>query len=132
MNIDLTPVLASATTVQKAWGTEFWLTNTEKYCAKILALAPGWMCSIHSHDLKDETFLVLQGLVDLEVFREPRRQDGETTLWCSSRTLKPGESYRLRPRARHRFSSKYGAIILEVSTRHDDDDVFRLEESRPI
>lgn len=117
--VDLTRLLSASTKVAKKWGSEYWLTNTEKYCAKILELSPGWMCSMHRHDLKDETFLIISGLVFLE-------------LDLQNVVLYPGDSYRLKPRTWHRFSSAGGAMILEVSTEHSDEDVERREESRKI
>lgn len=132
MIIDLSPVLAAAKKVEKKWGTEFWLVNTELYCSKILELNPGWMCSTHSHPIKTETFIVLRGEVFLDLMNGPRLVDENTKLYYSRHVLKPGQSFLLKPNWRHRFSSKDGATILEVSTQHLDSDTVRIEESRQI
>ncbi|SRR6266481_5598686 len=114
--------------VPKIWGEEIWLTNTPMYCAKFLALKDGYQCSLHRHLLKTETFFVLKGAVDLEV------QTGLDQKSLSTLRLEAGENYHLPAGVFHRFSTAKpgGAIILEVSTRHDDLDVERLEDSRAI
>jgi len=112
--------------VKKQWGLEVWLCNNEKYCAKFLILKPGYQCSLHAHRYKDETFIVLSGKVNLETLQF--KENGEKTV----NTLKAGNSYRILPDLFHRFSSKLGALILEVSTTHSDEDVIRLEESRKL
>ena len=113
--------------VPKIWGEEIWLTNIPMYCAKFLALKDGYQCSLHRHLVKTETFFVLEGAVNLEVQNGPD-QDFRTIR------LEAGENYHLSSGTFHRFSTAQpgGAIILEVSTRHDDYDVERLEDSRAL
>ena len=119
MTIDIGPLLASAKKVEKEWGWEAWISNTELYCAKILKLNAGCQCSLHAHKVKDEEFHVLEGRVRLE--------RDEFVHYLS-----PGEHLRISPGSYHRFSSTEGALILEVSTFHDDADSYRLEPSRKI
>jgi D-lyxose ketol-isomerase len=102
--------------INKAWGYEEVLVNEPEYCAKMLHLDAGKMCSLHFHKTKKETFIVLMGLVRLEW-----SQQDELLRAREARTLLPGMS--------HRFSSAHGAVILEISTHHDDADVVRLEPS---
>lgn len=111
----------------KAWGREEWLVNTELYCAKKLYVEPGWQCSLHCHAEKDETFLVLDGPVVLEVENGVRGM----RHWMQ---LNSGDIYRIKPRIWHRFRNEEqgAAVILEVSTHHSDEDVERKEPSRPI
>jgi|SRR6267142_2201035 len=103
------------TRVDKAWGYEEIICNEAEYCAKNLIIAPGKKCSLHYHNLKKETFLVKHGMVKLE--------HGITEF------LMPGEQRTILPGTPHRFSTKLGATILEISTHHYDDDVTRLEPS---
>lgn len=100
------------------WGWEYWLVNNDLYCAKLLELvAPKIRSSLHYHEKKDETFIILDGKVVLEVH-------GENHL------LATGDSIRLCPKVQHRFwSVSKNSLILEVSTHHDDDDTVRLEEA---
>jgi mannose-6-phosphate isomerase-like protein (cupin superfamily) len=105
---------------KKLWGKEEWLANTEKYCGKILTLEPGFSCSYHYHKNKDETFYVLSGLVYLNV-------EGKDII------LKKGESLRIIPGQKHKFSSLKGTSkIIEISTYHEEDDSYREVESGKI
>jgi mannose-6-phosphate isomerase-like protein (cupin superfamily) len=119
MHIDIGPLLSSAKKVDKQWGTEFWISNTELYCAKILKLEAGYQCSLHCHKVKDEEFHVIEGRVRLE------RDD-------FIHYLSSGESLRIKPGILHRFSTTEGALILEVSSHHSDDDCERKEVSQKI
>lgn len=115
----------SKTVVPKLWGFEEWLVNNELYCGKVLHIRPGYRCSLHYHKIKDETFVALEGTTKLE-WRTP---DGQTRL----ETLRGDErnAVRLPPGTPHRFWAMEGerSMVLEFSTRHDDEDVVRLEES---
>lgn len=104
----------------KLWGGEYLITNTELYCAKYLVVNPGYQCSLHRHLVKDETFIVVEGGIQLECGDELLR------MTHGMRRVKPGTW--------HRFSNKmqHLAVILEVSTHHSDDDVERKEESRRL
>jgi mannose-6-phosphate isomerase-like protein (cupin superfamily) len=110
--------------VAKQWGTEIWLTNNPLYCAKLLVLKPGMACSLHRHIAKTETFFILQGEVRVEI--------GTHGL---PEYKHPGDSVHLPAGTFHRFADPGGsnvpAIILEVSTEHDDADVERLASSGP-
>jgi quercetin dioxygenase-like cupin family protein len=100
----------------KAWGREDWIVNCPEYCCKLLTLNAGMRCSYHRHQTKKETFYVLQGIVRLELENEYR-------------TLLPSDTVTIEPKQWHRFWSIQGALILEVSTHHSEDDVERKEPS---
>lgn len=110
--------------VRKAWGREDIVVNEPEYCAKYLQIFPRQKCSLHYHEKKKETFYVKHGLVRLE--------QRDLRGFPIDELLKPGESRTIMPKTPHRFSSVHGAIILEVSTHHDDSDVVRLEPSGEI
>jgi D-lyxose ketol-isomerase len=123
--VDLSPY-SNYKQVKKVWGREIWLTNNDDYCAKYLELKPGYKCSLHCHPIKHETFFVLEGTVILITTVSdtwPRR----------IHILGPGDNFDITPNLYHSFQTLAGdrAIILEVSTKHDDLDVVRLEESGP-
>ncbi len=105
--------------VPKVWGYEKWLENNEKYCCKLLSLNKGYQCSLHYHKNKDETFLITQGHVRLEL--------GDEVMH-----LYPGAFVRIPPNTPHRFTGMDDSLIMEVSTYHDEADSYRLEESRRI
>ena len=51
--------------VPKGWGFEKWIVNTPEYCGKLLYLVKDKRCSWHYHKLKDETFYVGSGAIEL-------------------------------------------------------------------
>jgi mannose-6-phosphate isomerase-like protein (cupin superfamily) len=107
--------------VTKAWGREEVICNEPEYCAKWLHIAAGKKCSLHYHPRKKETFTVQSGEVCLEhngITEDLKIGDQRT------RTIQAGFA--------HRFSSRDGALLLEVSTHHDDSDVVRIEPSRDL
>jgi mannose-6-phosphate isomerase-like protein (cupin superfamily) len=109
------------TVVEKLWGTETVIHNDEKYCMKILDLNYNWQSSLHMHRKKEETFLVVSGIVELEV-------EGKGKF-----VLKPSMYYTILPGTYHRFRALTNvASIVEASTQHFEDDVMRKEPSRQI
>lgn len=107
------------TIVNKLWGREEWLVN-DTYCFKRMFLNEGYQSSLHFHNVKDETFYVVNGTVMLNVDGVMHR-------------LEAGDYKRIKPGSLHRFHATGGpAVFLESSTFHDDADVVRLEDSRKI
>ena len=118
--------------VVKKWGLERWLHNDQKYCMKVLEINPGYQSSMHFHRTKEETFLVVQGKIKLEVMPHYRRSS-EVRDVVKRIYLQPFQAYTLEPYTPHRFTAIGGrAIVVEASMRHDDGDVVRLEESKQI
>ncbi len=84
---------------------EYWIVNdtANAYCGKFLFLFDGQRCPLHHHLVKDETFYIVKGSIDLEV-------DGESTV------LRAGDVLKLAPGRRHTFAAVGGpALVLEVS-----------------
>ena len=52
---------------EKGWGYELWIANNDLYCGKILHFNKGKKCSWHYHKIKQETFLILFGKVQLKI-----------------------------------------------------------------
>ena len=105
-------------TVPKLWGKEEWLINSDRYCSKLLHINRGARSSYHYHKKKEETFYGLIGDVFLMV-------EGRNYILNSSArpiTIEAGD--------KHSIQGMTGAVILEVSTQHDDSDTYRLEESK--
>lgn len=105
--------------VEKVWGHEEWIVNTDNYCGKRLILKKGYQSSLHYHKTKDETFYVDKGKVLLELNSQKIIMNLE-------------DAQRIMPNQTHRFSGLEDSVILEFSTKHDEHDVVRLEESRKI
>ena len=107
--------------VDKLWGHEEILVNEPEYCCKRLYLNPGFQCSLHYHRIKKETFIVEKGAIRLKHGEEIMVLD----RYDAPRTILPNTP--------HRFNAfRDPAVILEVSTHHDDEDVVRLEPSRKL
>jgi N-acetylneuraminate synthase len=82
-----------------------------KYCKKLVIVFPGQQHPSHAHKLKEETFQLLWG--DLEVV-----MDG------AQKNLQPGDIMLVEPQQLHSFRSRHGAIFEEVSTTHERKDSF--------
>lgn len=102
--------------INKVWGHEEIIVNTRDYCGKKLVLNKGFRCSIHWHKIKDETFYVNKGKVFLEIGNEKK-------------ILLPGDSIRIIPGTKHRFSGLEDSEIIEFSTHDDSSDSYRKEQS---
>jgi len=105
--------------VEKPWGYELRWAITDRYLGKIIHVDQGHQLSLQYHVQKDETVLVLQGLLDLVL----EDDDGE----LRTHRLEPGMSARIRPGRRHRFIGAADVDLLEVSSP-EIDDVVRLED----
>ena len=82
-----------------------------EYCKKLIIVLPNQKHPMHMHKVKEETFQVLYG--DLEVVL-----DGEE---CE---LKAGDVQTVLRGQKHSFTSKGGAIFEEVSTTHIKNDSY--------
>lgn len=112
--------------IVKVWGTEEVIVNTPQYCGKILRFAEGHAGSLHYHCAKDECFLAVEGLVEVEII-PPGGAPPYFTMLSGWR----GDALRLPPRTVHRVTPLDGpAVLIEFSTSHSDGDVERLEPSR--
>lgn len=107
---------SSVKIVPKVWGEEQWLVNNEKYCGKKMLIKEGYYCSYHKHKIKEETFYVLEGT--LEVIKE-----GNYLV------VKAGETLHLKPGEYHSFRALKDTTFFEFSTQHLDEDNYRLTQS---
>lgn len=105
--------------VVKPWGYELRWAITDKYLGKVLHIESGEALSLQYHNRKDESILVLRGVMDLDL------EDEAGLLECHR--LMPGDSRRIYPGRRHRMTAIDDCDVLEVSTP-DLDDVVRLED----
>ena len=80
-----------------------------EYCKKIIVQLPGQIHPMHYHKRKEETFQILQGVLETQI-------DGHI------RSLNPGETVLIQPGVWHSFWTKNGCIFEEISTTHFDDD----------
>jgi D-lyxose ketol-isomerase len=114
--------------------------NTDRCCAKELAMWPGQTCPEHLHPTingvpgKEETFRCRAGQVFLYVSGEPAAsprcdppagRESTYTAWHEIE-LNPGDQYTIYPDTLHWFQAgTEGAVVSEFSTRSTDElDVF--------
>ncbi len=110
--------------IEKTWGWEHWFANTKDYCGKLLFVEnEKWSSEgrFHYHEIKDETFFVIQGRLILDIANDNGEYD-RILLYENS-------SYRVMPGVKHRFSasSEPGCKFIEASTHHEDSDSFRCK-----
>ena len=115
----VTELLKNLKQVPKKWGNEYWIVNNESYCAKLLFIKEGWRTSMHKHSNKKETFFVFEGEVEIKD-------------QASGVKLRVGDILTIQPESYHAICGTKRAIILEVSTHHEDKDSYRLDKSQTI
>jgi len=84
---------------------EYVVANDERkgYCGKFLFLFDGQRCPSHHHPIKDETFFIMKGMVEMTA-------NGDT--W----TMRQGDAFKMMPDVEHTFMASGGpALVLEVS-----------------
>jgi mannose-6-phosphate isomerase-like protein (cupin superfamily) len=108
--------------VQKGWGYEKWITNTEKYCGKLLFFKKGKRCSWHYHLVKDEVFYVHSGKLEL-IFGFADDKKVATKL-----ILQPGDSFHVPVGLRHQMMGLEETELFEFSTQHIEADSIRIEK----
>jgi sialic acid synthase SpsE/quercetin dioxygenase-like cupin family protein len=92
-------------------GTVLMTIINRAYAKKILVQLPGQRHPAHFHKLKEESFHVLWGVLDVVL-------DGR------SRRLAPGDVLTVLPGVWHEFSSETGCVFEELSTTALTDDSF--------
>jgi mannose-6-phosphate isomerase len=108
-------------TVQKPWGSELIWAETDDYAGKILFVQAGESLSLQYHEVKDESWYVLEGRARLELGEVGHDELEELEIG-------PGQAFRFRPGTVHRVTAIEDTRIVEVSTAHLAD-VVRLADS---
>ena len=104
--------------IEKPWGYELIWAETSKYVGKILHINLGQKLSRQYHNIKDETFFVQNGDLDLEI-----GSGNEIKII----RLTKGESFHCPPMTIHRMVAITDVDVIEVSTS-ELDDIVRLED----
>jgi len=81
------------------------------YCKKLIIVLPNQTHPEQYHNAKEETFVILHG--ELVLYLNNKKQ-----------ILKKGDVVTIEKRVRHKFTSKNGCIIEEISSTHLVDDSF--------
>lgn len=106
--------------VEKGWGYEIWLVNSELYCGKILHINSGKKFSWHYHKLKDETFYIRRGRVKLIYGWD------EDISKANQLVLGPDSTFHVPPGLIHQLIALEDADVFEFSTTHFDEDSYRI------
>ena len=85
------------------------------YCKKLIIQLPGQSHPLHFHKRKEETFQVLDGVLEVEVNYHRR-------------TLDPGDTLLVQQGVWHRFWSDTGVIFEEISSTHYNDDSYYADK----
>tara|TARA_Y100000022_G_scaffold200714_1_gene217668 strand:+ start:1808 stop:3331 length:1524 start_codon:yes stop_codon:yes gene_type:complete len=85
------------------------------YCKKILYQFPNQKHPEHYHKIKEETFIILVGSLNVTV--EEKKHE-----------LKKGDILTIERGQKHSFESNTGAIFEEISTEHLSDDSYYTDE----
>ena len=103
---------------KKPWGHEELWASTDGYVGKILFIKKGHRLSRQYHVVKEETIMVLEGMLYIEI-----GENGEQQMY-----LPAGYTFHVEPKTVHRFCAVDQDVrLVEVSTPHLQD-VVRLED----
>lgn len=107
--------------VEKGWGREEILVNTDQYCFKRLVFdLEGATTSMHFHAIKDETFFVEKGSFRLDLINT------RTGTACFVE-MEKGEHMRIDPLLPHKLTAlEDDSVMIEVSTHDDPSDSYRV------
>lgn len=103
--------------IEKTWGYEDIIINTDLYCMKILSINKNQFSSIHFHVEKHETLLVTSGLLRIHVYNK---------FDNSSYDLKPGQAFVITPGIVHILWALEDTQLIEASTFSKDTDSYRI------
>ncbi len=105
--------------VDKPWGYELRFATTDRYLGKIIHVNKDESLSLQYHESKDETLLMTEGVMDLEL----SRQDGI----METHRMAVGDCIRIVPGRKHRMLAVEDCEFVEVSSP-EINDVVRLED----
>ena len=107
----------------KDWGNIIKIVDNEEndYSGRIINLNQNQMTSTHFHSNKHKTFYVLSGTLTIEMI-EP--DNAELMIY----NIDSEECFEVEQNVAHRLMAKNGSVTaIEVSTYHDDNDVYRVQ-----
>lgn len=105
--------------IKKPWGHEEIWAHTDKYVGKLLFIEAGKRLSLQYHNSKEETILIKDGKLLLEIGND--KDSLINVIMC------PGQSYHIPPKMVHRMSAIHDTYVIEASTP-ELDDVVRIED----
>lgn len=103
--------------VEKTWGWEDIIINTDLYCMKILSINKNHFSSMHFHVEKHETLLVISGLLRIFIYNKFDNNYYD---------LKPGDAFVIVPGIVHTLWALEDTQLVEASTFSKDIDSYRI------
>lgn len=111
--------IEEAEIVKKGWGKEIIFANNDEYCGKILCFEKGKKFSMHYHIKKKETWYVYKGKFLLLCI-------DTTDGVMYSQYLNKGDIITNKRGEPHQLIALEDSEVFEVSTKHYDDDSYRV------
>ena len=105
--------------IQKGWGCEKIIHNSDGYCGKILCFKKTKKCSYHYHAIKTETFYC-RGKIIVK-FGENDDYDN-----AQEKTLETGDVFHVPSGLRHQIIAVEDSEVFEFSTTHLEQDSIRI------
>jgi len=116
-------MLKKVTIVDKPWGhEELWAQSSRGYVGKILFIKKGHRLSRQYHRVKEETVMVLEGILICEA---GPYFDGDT---IHSYVMHPGDIFHVAAGTIHRFGAEEGDVRLVEVSSAEIEDIVRLED----
>jgi mannose-6-phosphate isomerase-like protein (cupin superfamily) len=106
--------------VTKGWGYEKWIVNKGEYCGKLLFFHKGKECSWHYHKVKDETFYIQSGTLEVTFGNTDDLKQSYVV------TLGKGDRFYIPVGLRHKMKGVTDCEMFEFSTEHFDEDSYRV------
>lgn len=106
---------SNSTYVKKGWGCEIHIINHEKYCLKYLFFEKNKKFSLHYHKIKQECWHCLYGKFNAK-------------LENKEFIFQTGDKLEIFPKQIHQLTAIEDSVIIEVSTKHFDNDSIRIEK----
>lgn len=104
--------------VQKGWGHEKIIHNSDGYCGKILFFKKSKKCSYHYHIKKNETFYCV-GKVLIKFGEDDNYKN------ANEKILNTGETFHVPAGLRHQIIAIEDSEIFEFSSTHFEEDSIR-------
>ena len=126
--------------VPKLWGYEKWLDNNDKYCGKLLFFSKGLSCSLHYHKLKQETFYLHSGRMEVRFYDHAQELEEYFKLYgtrglddkLEKEILEQGDTFYVPAGRVHSMRGLEDCELFEFSTHHEESDSYRLIDSKDL
>lgn len=110
----------------KPWGESYSWDGTSGTHGKIIQIREGHRTSLKYHNLKNEAFMILEGLVRVdfgnsETINRPEKHP------MQSRILRKGDVVHVLSECPYRFTALEDCKLIEIGDRHDNEPV-RIED----